>query len=642
MFKRLSNQNRFLISSLWIFLMLTLVSSVSLVSLKQVTDDAHHLIDRDLPAMTFLLRLDRYLENAQQLLIHSLGTKSLKLKNRDLLHFIEDISHIDHEILSFTKLESKNKEVMIEIKSLENLLLAWKDQAEQISNTGFDLKVDQIVIDKVTGDLENTFIPVHNFVKQMEDKFQKVQIDTIKQRLFNRAENAKKTLWVTITTAIVLGSLMTCVFYLSIRVRQIQMDRQARDQQITRQAQQYAFRLSTAMKMAEREEDVLKISSTVIKQFMPSLSAEILLADSSHAHIKQVTTTDPETGGPGCTVKSPDQCAAVRNGSRVTFDDSSQFDACPYLKNKDSENACSATCIPITVMGRSVGTLHTISPLGELPDHSEVDMLDGLANTLGDRIGLLRAFAKSANRAATDPLTGLRNRRSFEENASKLLTQGKDFAIAYCDLDHFKQLNDKHGHDAGDRALRLFSRILKETLRPNDLAARWGGEEFVILISELSAIKAVPVLERIREKLAQSLSSGALPVFTVSMGVNDNQFSPDLQLILEAADESLLQAKSTGRNKIVIAGRTDADISEEIAQSKNKQLVDSQIGQNPENKQANKEQGTCPVDRSDETYNAKPNDEHVTIVEKLHDGTSEDAMQELPQCFTQILTENVR
>ena len=189
-----------------------------------------------------------------------------------------------------------------------------------------------------------------------------------------------------------------------------------------------------------------------------------------------------------------------------------------------------------------------------------------IADRVGDRIGVLRAFAQSQAQASTDPLTGLLNRRSFQDKAAAMINTGQRVAVAFGDLDHFKTLNDTHGHEAGDRALRLFARVVKEAMRTNDLSARWGGEEFVLVFHGSDASVATAALERLRESLAVALATGTTPQFTVSFGVADTDMSHDIGDLVNLADDALLLAKRTGRNKVVtadpdsptIGGETDA------------------------------------------------------------------------------------
>ena len=103
-----------------------------------------------------------------------------------------------------------------------------------------------------------------------------------------------------------------------------------------------------------------------------------------------------------------------------------------------------------------------------------------MAKLSGARIGLLRVMAETQLQASTDTLTGLLNRRSFSEQVASIPQLMHPVAMAMADLDHFKRLNDTYGHETGDRALRLFARVLRDSLRQSDMVSRYGGEEFAI------------------------------------------------------------------------------------------------------------------------------------------------------------------
>jgi diguanylate cyclase (GGDEF)-like protein len=135
--------------------------------------------------------------------------------------------------------------------------------------------------------------------------------------------------------------------------------------------------------------------------------------------------------------------------------------------------------------------------------------------------------------------------------------------LAYGDLDKFKQLNDVFGHDAGDRALRTFSQVLRDSLRPSDIPCRYGGEEFVIVLPSCPVNEATQVLERVRRRLADRLTVGHLPEFTVSFGLASSDQAPDFQQVVILADGALLIAKAEGRNKTVIAGEAPEADGEE-------------------------------------------------------------------------------
>jgi len=144
------------------------------------------------------------------------------------------------------------------------------------------------------------------------------------------------------------------------------------------------------------------------------------------------------------------------------------------------------------------------------------------------------------------------NRRTLENEMRVLLRQKTPFALAIADLDLFKQLNDKHGHETGDRSLRGFALTMRRTLRDVDLVGRWGGEEFVIVMPGADCKLAVGVLDRIRESLAGS-HQGTHPNFTASFGVTDSTMADTLERLIMLADSALYASKNSGRDRVTIA-----------------------------------------------------------------------------------------
>lgn len=180
-------------------------------------------------------------------------------------------------------------------------------------------------------------------------------------------------------------------------------------------------------------------------------------------------------------------------------------------------------------------------------------------------MGALGAFASVQAAAATDALTGLSNRRSFEDRVAQLRGQKIPFTVALCDLDHFKKLNDTHGHDTGDRALRLFAQVLRDTLRESDVVARFGGEEFAVVLPSVAIPQACEVLDRVRHALALAVRAGRMPPFTVSIGVADGEPAQPLPSAIESADRRLYLAKRGGRDRIVADDTPTAVVLEEAA-----------------------------------------------------------------------------
>jgi len=164
-------------------------------------------------------------------------------------------------------------------------------------------------------------------------------------------------------------------------------------------------------------------------------------------------------------------------------------------------------------------------------------------------------------RAVRDNLTGLYNRAYFLEQAGPLCDQyaqrDMGLAILMVDIDRFKQINDEHGHDAGDTVLREVARVLRESTRLEDLVARYGGEEFIFALPVASLDQAVERAERVRNHLAQRTMNvkGRQFRVTVSIGLSCNLsgWPRTIAGLISAADEALYEAKLNGRNRVVPA-----------------------------------------------------------------------------------------
>jgi diguanylate cyclase (GGDEF)-like protein len=177
-----------------------------------------------------------------------------------------------------------------------------------------------------------------------------------------------------------------------------------------------------------------------------------------------------------------------------------------------------------------------------------------LRATNGD---LKQALQKIERIATQDELTGLSNRRSFNETAAREKERsdrnGAPLCIAMVDADHFKRVNDRHGHATGDEVLRMLGRTLRTSLRETDAVGRYGGEEFVILMPETPGNNAVRTLERLRQKIRAAQVAG-LDVnerITVSIGLACYRHGEDIMQCVARADAALYEAKRTGRDRIV-------------------------------------------------------------------------------------------
>ena len=167
---------------------------------------------------------------------------------------------------------------------------------------------------------------------------------------------------------------------------------------------------------------------------------------------------------------------------------------------------------------------------------------------------LNRAHARLKELAHTDELTGLINRRSFFESAEVMLEQARDdtrvLSLLVLDADYFKQLNDTYGHATGDAALQFITDQLNDNVRKSDLVCRLGGEEFAILLPELSEAEAARLGTRILERIASRpmFWDDKIIEMSVSCGVADTRVGYEMTALFKAADDALYAAKASGRN----------------------------------------------------------------------------------------------
>ena len=164
--------------------------------------------------------------------------------------------------------------------------------------------------------------------------------------------------------------------------------------------------------------------------------------------------------------------------------------------------------------------------------------------------------------AVTDQLTGLYNRRYLASHLSAMFDRaywtGRPLAVMVLDLDHFKEVNDRHGHDTGDRVLKEFADRIASSIRGIDLACRYGGEEFLIAMPDTDLAFASVVAERLRQEIATSkfkLHNGRDELgVTVSIGLASTENGPEddsAQKLIKRADEALYEAKNGGRNRVI-------------------------------------------------------------------------------------------
>ena len=217
----------------------------------------------------------------------------------------------------------------------------------------------------------------------------------------------------------------------------------------------------------------------------------------------------------------------------------------------------SQTC-EIRVRDETLGTLQIFGGANVCAD-IDIRTAELIADALGVVVKSLFLVEETQLLALTDGLTGLYNRRHaskrLEEEIARARRNNTGLCVAMCDVDHFKAINDEFGHSAGDGVLQQIANSLTEYVRRNDIVSRWGGEEFLVIFSEIKLTAARIVAERLRGRLASTpqVEDGPEQI-TVSIGLAMLHKGVTADALIEQADQALYRAKARGRNRVEVAG----------------------------------------------------------------------------------------
>ena len=257
----------------------------------------------------------------------------------------------------------------------------------------------------------------------------------------------------------------------------------------------------------------------------------------------------------------PEDCWALRRGRFHLASKKDQGPACPHLNGLAAD---STICIPMMAHGEATGLLLLVAPhSASKTGFSDRDQ--ALAEAAAEQIALalanLKLREKLRDQAIRDPLTGLFNRRYFEESLDREIhraeRRGLTVGLVMIDVDHFKKFNDTYGHEGGDAVLRDVGRLVRTSVRGEDVGCRYGGEEFVLMLTETSLDSLCERTEELRKAISseQTVFRGQLlKSVTISCGVAIfPQHGSSPEELLRAADAALYVAKERGRDRLVVA-----------------------------------------------------------------------------------------
>ena len=301
-------------------------------------------------------------------------------------------------------------------------------------------------------------------------------------------------------------------------------------------------------------EEVAKTSASMLHTIFPETSGRLLVINNSKTEVQSVSDF-----GKNISCKSafpPEECWALRRSQAHLVNTEETALLCQHLQEPFPKEY---VCVPLAAQSKLVGMIHVSSDVrGKIRDREKK-----LAGLIGEQIALalanLRLRETLKNQSIRDVVTGLFNRRYLEEalerEIGRIERSNRKLAVLMLDIDHFKQFNDKFGHESGDRILFEIGSLLNNSIRKGDTACRYGGEEMVLLFPETGMEEAKRMAEKIRElvkTLKISHLNTSLGLVTISIGValfpDDGKTALE---VLRTADLALYHAKHTGRDRVV-------------------------------------------------------------------------------------------
>jgi diguanylate cyclase (GGDEF)-like protein len=297
-------------------------------------------------------------------------------------------------------------------------------------------------------------------------------------------------------------------------------------------------RLERGLELVYELDQLWSMSARAINQVTPASNAQLLTSDEGGA-LGQTLSVGPDAWHHGCSVPDREMCPAMRLDKVMRFESSALLDACPFLAIRE-DGPISAVCIPFHSQRSLAGVLHTTAPVDAPTSDEHVDELTVALALIGKRT---HEIADGTSEGTGTEL--------LESTIDELVQQGTRFAVALVHLDNFRLYNRAHGLDIGDAAVQRFDQVARRVVRPEDLVAGDGGDEFFLVFPHTTAKGAAVVCDRIRSELASSFVDNGVPRFTVSIGVADTDDGETFDELLAVIERAVVHAEAAGHDLVV-------------------------------------------------------------------------------------------
>jgi diguanylate cyclase (GGDEF)-like protein/PAS domain S-box-containing protein len=350
-----------------------------------------------------------------------------------------------------------------------------------------------------------------------------------------------------------------------VQLHKANQDLAERVQELQRRSKEISVlsEMGSRLQACQTAEEAYVEVGTAAEQLFPEWSGALCVISASRRAVETVADWGKRASGER--VFAPDDCWALRRGQPQWFRSSEKVTPC---RHTDLTQVRESLCVPLMAQGEAIGivslqsmrTLDQQEAVSRPSEEAERRLATILAEQVGLALGNLKLRETLRNQSIRDPLSGLFNRRYMEESLEREFSRAArnktSVAIIMMDIDHFKRFNDTFGHQAGDALLRTLGDFLNRSTRGQDIACRYGGEEFALVLSDCPLGGALQRAETLRQEVKQLnvLYAGQLlGTISVSMGL---ALCPDhgstISEVLRAADQALYCAKREGRDRVCV------------------------------------------------------------------------------------------